>query len=195
MDRNYVLILDKSMSMARRDPSLQGKTRWQAAHEATWSLAEHCSQYDPNGIDVYVFSDNFNYYPETTPDKVDEVFTKERPGGTTDLTKVLKAALDNHFKQDGYPSTILVITDGEPNEYESVMRTIVQAANKIKNDEELAISFIQIGEDAQATKFLNSLDNDLQKFGGAKFDIVDTITFDTINKIGMDQALLRAITD
>lgn len=195
MNRNYVLILDKSMSMARSDPSLKGKTRWQAAHEATWSLASHCAQHDPNGIDVYVFSDNFNHYPETTPDKVDDIFTKERPGGTTDLTKVLKAAIDNHFKQDGFPTTILVVTDGEPNDYESVMRTIVQASNKIKSDDDLAISIIQVGEDAQAKKFLGSLDNDLQKFGGAKFDIVDTITFEIINQIGLDQALLRAVQD
>lgn len=44
-------------------------------------------------------------------------------------------------------------------------------------NEELSISFIQVGSDGKAAKYLNELDDDLEK-SGAKFDIVDAMTKD-----------------
>jgi hypothetical protein len=61
-------------------------------------------------------------------------------------------------------------------------------------DEELAISFVQVGTDAQATKFLKVLDDELQS-AGAKFDIVDTITMDDMEDMTLTEVLLNAITD
>jgi hypothetical protein len=86
--------------------------------------------------------------------KVKELFRKMSPGGSTDLAGVLRLALKQHWERGGTPETILVITDGEPNEQEPVKRVITQAANRLERDEDLSISFIQIGNDKQAHRFL-----------------------------------------
>ena len=74
------------------------------------------------------------------------------------------------------------------------MQTIVEASRRLDRDEELAISFIQIGNDTTATQFLKALDNDLQGVG-AKFDIVDTITIEDMEDMTLSEVLLNAIHD
>ena len=74
------------------------------------------------------------------------------------------------------------------------MRAIVEASRKIDRDEELAISFIQVGTDPDATKFLKILDDELQS-AGAKFDIVDTITMEDMEDYTLTEVLLNAIVD
>jgi hypothetical protein len=64
----------------------------------------------------------------------------------------------------------------------------------MEKDEELAISMIQVGADAQATKFLKALDDQLQGVG-AKFDICDTITLDDLEDMSLTDVLMNAITD
>jgi hypothetical protein len=74
------------------------------------------------------------------------------------------------------------------------MEVIINASRKIERDEELAISFIQVGTDATATQFLKALDDQLQG-AGAKFDIVDTVTFEDMEDMTLTEVLLKAIVD
>ena len=87
-----------------------------------------------------------------------------------------------------------MITDGEPTDHKAVIRTIIEAANQIDRDEELAISLIQVGHDKKAMAFLKALDDQLQE-AGAKFDIVDTITVEDMQDMNLSDVLLKAITD
>jgi hypothetical protein len=64
----------------------------------------------------------------------------------------------------------------------------------MERDEELAISLIQVGNDATATRFLKALDDELQG-AGAKFDIVDTITLDDMENLTLAEVLLNAVND
>lgn len=64
----------------------------------------------------------------------------------------------------------------------------------MKADEELAISFLQIGNDPAATQFLKALDDKLVEVG-AKFDIVDTVTFADMEDMTMTEVLTNAIID
>ncbi len=53
------------------------------------------------------------------------------------------------------PETILVITDGEPSDKSEVEKVIINATKKyMRRDEDLSITFIQIGDDAAATAWL-----------------------------------------
>ena len=61
-------------------------------------------------------------------------------------------------------------------------------------DEELALSFIQVGNDSGATKFLKALDNQLQEVG-AKFDICDTLTIEEMSDMTLAEVLMNAIAD
>lgn len=198
-ERDYTLIIDKSGSMSTPDQS-GGRSRWQAAQESTLALARKCEQFDPDGITVYLFSGRFKRYDNVTSDKVAQIFLENEPMGTTDLAGVLKDASDQYFhrKASGQTKpngeTILVITDGEPDDRKAVMRVIIEASRHMDRDEELAISLIQVGNDATATRFLKALDDELQG-AGAKFDIVDTITLEDMENLTLAEVLLNAISD
>lgn len=198
-NRDYTLIIDKSGSMATPDQK-GGRSRWVAAQESTFALANKCEQFDPDGITVYVFSGRFKRYENVTSSKVSQIFMENDPSGTTDLAAVLQHATDSYFqrkkahqtKPNG--ETILVITDGEPDDRKAVMKVIIETSRQMDRDEEFAISFIQVGNDPHATRFLKVLDDDLQG-AGAKFDICDTITMEDMEDLSLAEVLLNAITD
>lgn len=198
-DRDYTLIIDKSGSMSTND-QIGGKTRWDAAQESTLALARKCEEIDPDGITVYLFSGRFRRYDNVTSDKVTQIYQENEPMGRTDLASVLQDALNNYFQRKAAGEakvngeTILVITDGEPDDYKSVMRIIIEASRQIDRDEELGISLIQVGKDAKATQFLKALDDQLES-AGAKFDIVDTITIEDMEDTTLAEVLLNAIMD
>ena len=198
-NRDYTLIIDKSGSMATPDQK-GGRSRWVAAQESTLALASKCEQFDPDGITIYLFSGRFKRYENVTASKVTQIFRENDPSGSTDLAAVLKHATDNYFQRKAAGQTkpngetILVVTDGEPDDRKAVMKVIIEASRRMDRDEELAISFIQVGTDSQATKFLKILDDELQG-AGAKFDICDTITIDDMEDYSLSEILLNAIND
>ncbi|MTJ15247.1 VWA domain-containing protein [Anabaena sp. UHCC 0187] len=198
-DRDYTLIIDKSGSMSTPD-QVGGRSRWEIAQESTIALARKCEQFDPDGITVYVFSGKFKRYDDVTTAKVAQIFQENDPAGTTNLASVLQDALNNYFQRKAAGTTkpngetILVITDGEPDDRKAVFEIIISATRQMEKDEELGISMIQVGSDAQATKFLKALDDQLQSVG-AKFDICDTITLDDLEDMSLADVLMNAITD
>jgi vWA found in TerF C terminus len=198
-NRDYSLIIDKSGSMSVRDQP-GGKSRWEIMQESTLALASKCEELDPDGITVYLFSGRFKRYDNVTASKVSQIFQENEPSGRTDLAGVLLDATNNYFQRKAARQTkangetILVVTDGEPDDRKAVMKVIIEASRRLDKDEELAISFIQIGADVQATKFLKVLDDDLQS-AGAKFDIVDTVTIDDMEDMTLREVLLNAIVD
>ncbi|MGH2412167.1 MAG: vWA domain-containing protein, partial [Microcystaceae cyanobacterium] len=197
--RDYTLIIDKSGSMSIKD-QYGGKSRWNVMQEATIALANKCEELDPDGLTIYTFSGRFKRYDNVTASKVPQIFTENEPSGRTDLAGVLQDALSHYFQRKAAKQTkpngetILVVTDGEPDDRKAVMRVIIEASRQMQRDEELAISFLQVGKDAEATRFLKALDDDLQG-AGAKFDIVDTVTIDEMEDMTLSEVLLNAITD
>ncbi len=198
-DRDYTLIIDKSGSMSTPDQA-GGRSRWEAAEESTLALARKCEQFDPDGITVYLFSSRHRRYENVTSATVAQIFQENDPAGTTTLAGVLKDATDQYFKRKTAGQTkpngetILVVTDGEPDDRKAVMKVIIEASRQMDRDEELAISMIQVGGDPGATRFLKALDDELQGVG-AKFDIVDTITLDDMADMSLSEVLLNAVGD
>lgn len=198
-NRDYTLIIDKSGSMSTKD-RVGGKSRWAVMQESTFALASKCEELDPDGMTVYTFSGRFKRYEQVTASKVQQIFQENEPSGRTDLAGVLEDAVNNYFQRkqagkiESNGETIVVVTDGEPDDRKAVMRVIIEASRRMEKDEELAISFIQVGNDSDATRFLKALDDDLQS-AGAKFDIVDTLTVDDMENLTMTEVLLNAIVD
>ncbi len=203
-ERDYTLIIDKSPSMTIRDHD-HTRTRWEEIRESALALARKCRELDLDGITVYHFSTNFERYPSiVSEEQMLEIFRDAPSGlGNTRLALPLKDALDRFFerKKSGLNKpngeTIFVITDGEADDKSQVKEIIINAANRIERDEELAISFIQIGSDLGAAMFLKELDDDLKPSTIAHFDVVDVKTFDEIKekKLTIEQILLDAIQD
>ena len=198
-NRDYTLIIDKSSSMAT-SVGPDGKTRWQIAQESTLALADKCEEIDPDGITVYVFSGAFKRYDNVTSDKVTKVYEENQPMGQTDLASVLQHAFEDYFKRKeagtakANGETFVIITDGEPTDRKAVISLIMDAAQKVDREDELGISFIQVGTDKDATRFFKALDDDLQGVG-AKFDIVDTVTVDKMKGMSLTDVLLNALID
>jgi len=111
---------------------------------------------------------------------VAHLFTEVTPGGPTPLGECLEEATE-HLLRDldkGKPRkkvNYLVITDGRPTD--DAEGSIVQIAKRLNNAgatlSQLGIQFIQIGTNAGARDFLETLDNDLKNKHGIR-DIVDT---------------------
>jgi uncharacterized protein with von Willebrand factor type A (vWA) domain len=198
-NRDYTIIIDKSGSMYTKD-QMGGKSRWALMQESTIALANKCEELDPDGMTVYLFSGRFKRYDNVTATKVVQIFQENEPSGATNMAVVLQDALNDYLRRKASGKTkpngetILVVTDGEPDDRKDVMKVIIEASRKIDRDEELAISFIQVGNAPEATKFLKILDDELQS-AGAKFDIVDTVTMDDMEGMTLTEVLLNAITD
>jgi uncharacterized protein YegL len=198
-DRDYTLIIDKSGSMSTPDQR-GGRSRWAEVQESTLAIARKCEQFDPDGITVYVFSGKFKRYDDVTAQKVEQIFMENDPVGATNLASVLQDATHSYFQRKAKGQTkpagetILIVTDGEPDDRRAVIEVIINASRQMERDNELALSFFQIGSDAQATKFLRALDDQLGEVG-AKFDICDTVTVEEMEDLSIAEMLQNAIDD
>lgn len=198
-NRDYTLIIDRSGSMSTPDQP-GGKSRWAVIQESTLAIANKCEELDPDGLTVYFFSHHFKRYRNITSNKVEKIFQENEPQGGSNLCSVLQDAINNYFqrKADGQTKqngeTIIVITDGVPDDRMGVTDAIINASKRMERDEELAICFIQVGSEPRVTRFLKALDDQLKGIG-AKFDIVDTVTFDDMENLTLAEVLLNAIID
>ncbi|MBA2538122.1 MAG: VWA domain-containing protein [Deltaproteobacteria bacterium] len=194
-NRDYTLILDKSGSMATKDQA-GARSRWTTARESTEAFARRCEDLDPDGLTLYVFASRFRRYERVTADRVGAVFVENEPCGGTDLAGVLEHAFDSYFERKSgtaaRPETILVITDGAPDDDKAVMRTILRASKRVQRQDELAVTFIQIGTDAGARRFLKILDEEMVR-AGAPFDIISTVNLDEAEGVGLTEVLLGAL--
>jgi len=186
LDRRYFLILDKSISMLG--------PRWEELRTVVTFLAPCICQADPkNGLTLFLFSDHKLKHPmyEGIKDAaaVIDIFNKEHPRGNTDLGGVLKQAFEKHFSENNEATTILVITDGQPDNADLVRNEIVAATERVKSKDELSISFIQIGDDTKASLFLEELNSNLK---GAKYDIVDALSANEMKGLGFEQVVRRS---
>jgi len=166
------------------------KTRWHYAQKTMKILAPAITECDKDGATLYFFSEKpfKNYKNITNPDDFESLFEQNQPNGGTDLHGVLSVAIENHFhnyKKTKKPETILVLTDGQPDEEDSVYELIAKTSKKLDDSKQLSITFIQIGSSESAHYFLKQLDNNLKKWG-AKHDIVDTQNQDELGHGGMD---------
>lgn len=224
-NRDYVIIIDKSGSMNTADMNKQ--TRWKAAAESTFAFAskvlELTKEVDAkSSVDLYLFSDTIKHEKIHDASRIKTIFSNNYPEGSTDLAGVLQQALDKFMqgKRNGRYSglkqgeTIIVVTDGIPDDEEAVKRLIIDTSNSLDNEDMLGITFVQVGHDKTATNFLKMLDDDLKtkenettsigwltswftalQSQAAKFDIVDTIKIDDVDEIGLTQVLINAIKD
>jgi uncharacterized protein with von Willebrand factor type A (vWA) domain len=193
-NRDYTIIIDKSGSMATKDQG-GARSRWIVARESTEAFARKCEELDPDGLTLYVFASKFRRYERVTADRVGTVFVENEPCGGTDLAGVLEHAFDAYFERRtklARSETILVITDGAPDDEKAVMRAVLRAAKRVHAHGELAVAFIQIGGDPGARKFLKILDDEMVR-AGAPFDIISTVTLDEAEGMGLTEVLMATL--
>jgi hypothetical protein len=197
--RDYTLIIDNSSKMSTQE-RVGGKNRSLCLQESIFALASKCEELDPDGITVYMFSGQFKRYDRVTANQVQQIFQENQPSGRIDLVAPLEDAIARYFqnKASGQTKsngeTIIVIINEEPRDRKAILRLLFEASQRMERDEELAISFIQVGDDLNTMQFLKALDDDMQN-AGAKYDLVDTLTVDDMKNLTMTEVLLNAIVD
>jgi hypothetical protein len=191
LKRDYILAVDASSSMGMKLKS--GLTRWESVAEAAFGLAMAVEKLDPDGIEVYTFASKVKEFGNATAQTIADIFRDQEPFGSTNLTALLDLLLLKKWQPE-VPMTLLVITDGQPDDKASVAQTLIKATKRMSADEQLAISFVQVGDDPGATSFLTFLDDELVHMG-AKFDIVDTFPASQFGDRPISELLLAAIQD
>jgi len=175
---NYIIMIDKSGSMTGR--------RWVQSSQATATLARACCRSSPEGITVYFFGSPGQLKIFTgikSSQQVTDLFNKNVPQGTTCLEGALAHAFNSHFQRPNrlkIPTSILVITDGEPNSKRAVVNEIVSATFKCQSPTELTVSFMQVGDDAKCGHFFRKLDKSRLK---SKYAIVDTMSYHQVRNL------------
>lgn len=189
---DFIVVIDASGSMGEEDAP-GGRSRWDYAQETVTAIARSAGKFDTDGIDVITFAGSrVESHSGVTVDKVKEVFATRSPSGGTPLHLALTEAIKLAGKSDK-KDFIIVLTDGVPDDKAAAAKVIVDQSNRQKNDDDLTILFVQVGNDAQATKHLKSLDDDL---AGAKFDIVDVKTIDEVDSFSsFEELVIAAIND
>jgi hypothetical protein len=172
------------------------RSRWVTARESTEAFARRCEELDPDGLTLYVFASKFRRYERVTADRVGTVFVENEPCGGTDLAGVLEHAFGAYFERKGTaaarPETILVVTDGAPDDEKAVMRAVIKAAKRVATSDELAVALIQVGNDPSARRFLKILDDELVR-AGAPHDICSTVTLEEAEGMGLTEVLLATV--
>lgn len=201
-NRDYTVILAKSPSGNTAISPLPNN-RWQAAFDSIIALTGKCSEFDPDGITVYITADAIKKYEQVKAEQMTKIFQDFQtsiPPNTCNLSAVLQAALEDYFNRKAAGQTkengeiMIIVTDEEPQERQAMVKAIVQATQKIDRNEELGIGLAQIGEHSMTEGFFKALDDDLET-AGACFDIVDTKLLEKIEVNSLTQFLLDVIYD
>lgn len=190
---DFVVVIDKSGSMAEPVKAGSPRTRYEAVQESAMTFARDVGKLDSDGIDVVLFSGaGIVSHTGVTADTVKAIFAENQPRGGTPLAEALTEALKLAGKSDK-KDFIVVFTDGEPDDKAAAAKVIIEAANRQETDDALTILFIQVGDDAGASNYLRSLDDGLT---GAKFDIVDAKTVAEADAFASTaELILAAIAD
>lgn len=186
---DYILLIDQSGSMGEASTKLEGRTKWDEAKEFTEQFARFAETVDDDGITVIKFNSTARSYDGVKADMVHEMFTKNSPGGSTNLAAALEAAWAKKFSASK-KAIIVCVTDGAPDSQTAVEKSIVDATQKVEDDSQINLLFVQFGDDQGAAKFLGHLDNGLT---GAKYDVVNTLSADVAGTLSASQLLYQAV--
>ena len=91
---DFVIVVDKSGSMAEPVKPGSSITRWQAVQEAAMTLVRDVEKLDSDGLGLVLFSSSSLVVEDgVTSDKFREIFAQNAPRGGTPLDSALTAAL------------------------------------------------------------------------------------------------------
>jgi hypothetical protein len=187
---DFLALIDASGSM--NNPSLRfpGKTRWQEQQESVTGLAFALEKFDADGIDVVAFGPGVDVEEGVTGAAVPALFARRGPRGSTPLAPALQVVIDKQ-KRTGKKTVAVIYTDGAPDNPDLVVKTITDASNALSADDELTFLFIQVGDDPDARRFLDHLDDKLT----GKFDIVDVVSVADADNLEPLELITKAIAD
>ncbi len=191
------LLIDITGSMTERDGT-GDLSKFQWCREQVREFSKLMEEYKRT-LTITTFNTGSNTEYRCNPTRLEELYGSIKPEGGTCLVTPLIERLEyirNHH--DPNRATILaVITDGEPNVPRDplvVNRELIEFTKKLNRPDDIIITFLQIGDRFNGKSFCIDLDDNLVN-EGAKYDIVDTKTFDELKSEGLTAALIDAVTE
>lgn len=163
---------------------IPGVSRWDYMKEWLRSAVDAAIKVDTDGVGIGFFN-----HALTKNDSVrsiadfDTFVSSVTPGGNTMMGSAVKTIVDEWFSRmqadpNTKPVRLICFTDGEATDGANLKSNIVGFVNNMQQmglgDHHLAISFVQVGNDSQATAFLQSLDDLKNTMPSLALDIIDT---------------------
>ncbi|KAJ7432894.1 hypothetical protein B0H11DRAFT_2259973 [Mycena galericulata] len=192
--RNFqtILIVDDSRSMKG--------TLWKQAGKALQDLAAVVSEYDTDGLEIHFLNSPVFAKGVKSAEEVEDVFNKVTPTNSTPIGRKLQALLEAYLSAlKSNPAlkrvNYIIITDGAPTDRAETEPelVIVSAAKELDSRSALltqvGIQFCQIGSNTAATRYLESLDDNLRTKYNIR-DIVDT----TFVPVGKPMDMIKILT-
>lgn len=196
---NFEIIIDRSRSMQIPDcPG--GLSRWQWCGMQATEISRALTPFSKAGHTITRFASEFDVHEHVNGDVAADLLSRNDFQFGTMLAEPLAARLDNYFrnKRPGdKPLLIAVITDGCPAprpEPRMVIDTLVRASHMMQSPDDVTIVFLQVGgDDPRGRMYLTNLSTRLVSFG-AKYQFVQTKTFDHLVQVGLARALIESVT-
>ncbi len=183
---DWIIVIDHSGSTATPSKRIEG-TRYDEMREAAILAAETAAKYDDDGITLIHFSSNAVIRDGVKPDAVRNVFAEYRPGGSTMLGLALDQAVAK-AKSSRKDVVVLVYTDGEASDPRHVLDTLTKAGNDLGRPR-IGFAFVQVGDDPEAKRFLDHIDNEL------KVDVSATFSAEDADGLSIEQLVNAARTE
>lgn len=156
---DWIVLFDHSGSMKEASHRFPSRSRWQELQEDAMVLVREAAKYDADGITVIAFSGAPRIFDNVKEDAIAKLFAEVEPRGSTDLTAALRLAIDKRASSQKN-AVVLVYTDGIPDDKPSAFRLIDDAGKKYGRPG-IGFCFIQVGQNAEARSFLDSINSSL----------------------------------
>ncbi|KAK0527861.1 hypothetical protein OC834_004268 [Tilletia horrida] len=193
-----VFIVDDSSSMNVNElpGGGIGPSRWEEARDALSGVVELARHYDEDGVDIFFLNSDASLQGTKDPAAVRALFDSVYPEGPTPTGERLEMLMLEYWEKldsyadrkrkgtlaagEGPPKKVnyIVITDGRPTDEPADV--IVACARRLDEGRwplsQIGIQFLQVGNDAEATRALVELDDELSKVHKIR-DMVDTTSY------------------
>jgi uncharacterized protein YegL len=178
---DVAILVDTSGTMSESDAYPNSPlTRLAAVGESAFALAKEMEQHDPDGLTVVRFAGKVRLFDGQTSAKIKQLFQEIRPMGSTNTKEAIETVANLLLPKQkaaiaaGQPHNsicAIVFTDGEPDDKVGLAQAIVNITKQLSDRSEFGILFVQVGNDADASAYLEKLNNHLTEYGAAH-DIV-----------------------
>lgn len=185
----FIIGLDISGSMGATDcPG--GMSRISYTLETLKTFVAEAAKWDPDGVSFYPFGATCHAYPDMLPADIDAKIKGIKLESATMTHLAIREAYAEHVRKNNGQTFLMIFTDGEPSDPESVKSEIIRITNAVKDEKEFRIAFLTVGQRSpEIDRYLTMLDDDLK---GAKYDIVDVKRIEDVDFMA---AVNGALTD
>lgn len=188
-DFDVIIFVDCSGSMSDRIASEKNVTKWEWTRNHISDFNKVIADNALRPMTLVMFSDRFQVHQNCTAKDLQDVFSRQRPDGGTELAPPLSQILRERLRKlSERPCVIAVLHDGLAND-EPLVEQVLHDASHALLPGQLFVTFIQIGDDEAGAEAMRQYDN----IDTGKKDMVKAQLFDEVRANGLAAALAKAI--